>query len=202
MVNGCFCEAEWLEPSKPVAAICMLSASEAHHHTLLLFIGKRGERGEINRWTGLPSNEAGVETGRLQACLGPPRPLLEAVTDLVWGFSDGKVGLDVAAVPLGLLHLHAQGKVLCHCVLGRPPCLAHSLAPDQEVGTCTASDLPSGSLIHELLQDPCTSNHQKAWGHEPYIAATAALLCLSDCRQKPPQQWKVPQHQVGRSALM
>lgn len=56
----------------------------------------------------------------LEVALGPPRPLLEAVADLVGGLPDREVLLDVAAVPAALLELHAEGEVLGEGVLGGP----------------------------------------------------------------------------------
>ena len=56
----------------------------------------------------------------LEVPLGPARPLLEAVADLIGGLADGQVLLDVAAVPAALLELHAEGKVLGEGVLGGP----------------------------------------------------------------------------------
>ena len=70
--------------------------------------------------------------------LAPPRPLLEAVTDLLWGLTDGQILLDVAAVPLVHLHDHAHGKILRQRVLRAPPCLLHRSSPAQEIRACAA----------------------------------------------------------------
>ena len=67
--------------------------------------------------------------------LGPPRPLLEAVSDLVRSLANSQIGLDIAAVPFLLLQLHAQRKVLRHCVLWGHAHLHKGLRPDQEVCT-------------------------------------------------------------------
>ena len=69
--------------------------------------------------------------------LAPSRPLLEAVTDLLWRLSHSQVVLHVAAVPLVSLHDHAQGKVLRQRVGGRPARLLEGSAPAEEVGPCT-----------------------------------------------------------------
>ena len=75
-----------------------------------------------------------------KAYLAPSRPLLVAVTNLIGSLSNGKVLLNVAAVPSVLLHLHTQSKVLCQGVLGRPTHLQQSIGPHQKVGSCTASN--------------------------------------------------------------
>lgn len=138
-----FRELPFTKLDKPAAVLCVLSASKRYSLNVLLSLEGRGGG---QRWAALSVQRAcsSIVGGRLEACLGPPGALLEAVTDLVWGFPNGKVGLDVAAVPLGLLHLHTQGEILCHGVLGRPACLTHSLAPDQEIGACTTHDMLSG----------------------------------------------------------
>jgi hypothetical protein len=52
--------------------------------------------------------------------LAPARPLLETVADLLGRLTDDEVLLDVAAFPLLLLELHAEGEVLRESVLGGP----------------------------------------------------------------------------------
>ena len=61
--------------------------------------------------------------------LAPPRTLLEAVADLLWGFTNGQVLLHIAAVPLAFGQLHAQSIILCQGVLRRPSGLLESSGP-------------------------------------------------------------------------
>ncbi len=67
--------------------------------------------------------------------LAPTGPLLVAVTNLVRSLSNGKVLLDIPAVPPVLLHLHTQGKVLSQGVLRGPTHLQQGVGPHQKVGT-------------------------------------------------------------------
>jgi len=67
--------------------------------------------------------------------LAPTGPLLVAVTNLVRSLSNGKVLLDIPAVPPILLHLHTQGEVLSQGVLGGPSHLQQGVRAHQKVGT-------------------------------------------------------------------
>ena len=76
---------------------------------------------------------------RQQAHLAPTRPLLEAISNLLWSLANCQVLLHVTAVPLLLLEHHAKHVVLSQSVLWRPACLLERIGPDQKVSTCTSS---------------------------------------------------------------
>ncbi len=71
-----------------------------------------------------------VATKNTAAHLGPTRTLLEAIPDFLRGFTDGQVLLHVAALPLALSQLHAQGIILRQRVLRRPPALLKGVGTD------------------------------------------------------------------------
>ena len=68
-----------------------------------------------------------------RAYLAPTGALLEAISDLLWGFTNRQVLLDIAAVPLVPGELHAEGVILCEGVSGGPPRLLVGVGPDQKV---------------------------------------------------------------------
>ena len=65
-----------------------------------------------------------------KAYLAPTRSLLEAITNLFWCFSNGKVFLHISAVPAKLLQLHSKGKIFCQGPGGWAASLQESIGPD------------------------------------------------------------------------
>lgn len=88
-----------------------------------------------------------------QTHLTPTRPLLEAIPDLLWSFTNSQVLLHVSAVPLLLLEHHPQHVILCQSVLWGPASLLEGIGSDQKVGTCNSrcSQLESLSSMRYLV---------------------------------------------------
>jgi len=90
-------------------------------------------------WYTIPDSKARGMTASAQkkkGHLGPTRPLLEAITDLLRGLSHRQVVLHIAAVPLVGLHDHAQREILRQSVGGGPPRLLEGRGTAKKVGAC------------------------------------------------------------------
>ena len=88
----------------------------------------------------------------INAHLCPARTLLEAIPDFLRGFTNGQVLLHVAALPLALCELHAQGVILCQGVLWRPAALLKGVRADQEIGTCNGTAQSESTGTSFMLQ--------------------------------------------------
>ena len=77
---------------------------------------------------------------QLEVALGPPGPLLEAVTDLVRSLSEGQILVDIPALPVPPLELDAQGEILRQRPLREPAGVLERLGTEQEVGTCARDE--------------------------------------------------------------
>ena len=87
--------------------------------------------------------EQGAVLGRqhdLKVALAPARPLLETVAQLFGGFAHRQVLIHVAALPLPLLHLHAQREIFGKRVFGRKARLPERSGAHQEVGAGTRDE--------------------------------------------------------------
>ena len=120
-----------------------------------------------------------------QTHLTPTRPLLEAIPDLLWSFTNSQVFLHVSAVPLLLLEHHPQHVILCQSVLWGPAGLLEGVGSDQKVGTCNSHCSQLESFSSDKILSSCDSQCTQSTQGKPTTCCHANLcfMCVKTHRQ-------------------
>ncbi len=120
-----------------------------------------------------------------QTHLTPTRPLLEAIPDLLWSFTNSQVFLHVSAMPLLLLEHHPQHVILCQSVLWGPASLLEGIGSDQKVGTCNSHCSQLESFSSDETVSSCDSQCTQSTQGGPTICCHTDLcfMCVKTHRQ-------------------
>ncbi len=120
-----------------------------------------------------------------QTHLTPTRPLLEAIPDLLWSFTNSQVFLHVSAVPLLLLEHHPQHVILCQSVLWGPASLLEGIGSDQKVGTCNSPCSQLEGIGSDETVDSCDSQCTQSTQGGPTTCCYTDLcfMCVKTHRQ-------------------